>query len=362
MIVLQEQLTLQDVETPIENAFNGRLSRIVMKLFGKVIKTEEASSAPYSSPTMDLEALFCTIEDMLSAVHGKAGTGKDMALALTTSILKFRSAQEVKEIIRELGMDDSTYGLWSIVMDLAPSPAPKTTVAPYKSSVFESPTEEKPAASETPTRISTQSKDVAQLVSDIGSASTEPERLAAVEVLRRYRERHGDNDLVSHLEKVSDAFGDYIREQLRLSVASPTPKIETDEYAALPMSARIRNLRSRLAVSDLATDATSPAQSPAKVARSPVRKYAATTPTKIPTPSRIPKPGTPKVDGSSSTVLSLRQRLAAAQANRTMTTESPEKLAPPAPQQTEQSHAALLRARLRAVKTQTQKPEDDFMY
>lgn len=340
---------LQEAETAVESAFNGRLSRIVMKLFGKVIKTEEASNSPYSSSTMDLEALFCTIEDMMTALNGKDGSGrrtcKDMATALAKSILKFRSSSEIKKTIQDLGIDGSPHGLWSIVLELTPSsPTHSKTLPKQESSLADS-----------PSRSSAQSKDVAQLVSAIGSASTEAERFAAVNVLRGYRGRHGDEDLISHLEKVSNTFGDYIWEQLSQSVATPAPKIDSDEEKELPMSARIRKLRSRLAVTDLATDAPSPASSPAKLARSPITQTSAFTPTRIPTPSRIPKATTPRGDGTSTTVLSLRQRLAAAQSQRTIAADSPERIE----EQKEPSHAALLRARLRAVKNQKQ---DDDSY
>jgi hypothetical protein len=344
LMILQEQMTLRGAESPVESAFKGRLSRIVMKLFGKVIKTEELSISPYSSPSVNLEALLCTIDDLLSAVHAKEAPGQhegsDMATSLITSILKFRRTTEVTDLIQKLGMGDSEDGIWSMVMNLDPSPSTRGPkyVAPAS------------PASKASTTTSAHSKDVAQLVSAIGSAPEGPERLAAVEVLRGYRDRHGDEDLNSHLEKVSDNFRDYIWEQFSLSVATPAKTISNDTDS-LPMSARIRNLRSKLSMSDVATDGEIAAPSPPR-AGSTAKSPAA--PSRIPTPSRIPRAATPTA-APSTTVLSLRQRLAAAQANRSKATEFTEETdaAQPAPS----SHAAALRARLQAVKHQTQESD-----
>lgn len=338
-MVLEGQLTLREAGSAIERSFNGRLSRIVTKLFGKVIKTEESSTSPYAPDDVNLETLFTAIADMLEAVNATESSGdngkpcRDMAESLTISILRFRSASEVRQLLQFIDLGDSS------VMGLIPNLVDETSP----------PKGPRPALSPS-SRASSASKDVAELVSKVGSSPEGAERLAAIEALREYRVRHGDDDLISHLEKVSDAFRAYVWEQLS-TVSTPGPRISADIESELPMSARIRNLRSKLHVSDLSVgdDVSQPeVQTPERTPRSALPS-AATTPTRIPTPSRIPGLATPKTD-KNATVLSLRQRLAAAQANRAKATE-PEP-APSSPALPQGGHAAALRARLQAVKQQ----------
>ena len=334
-MVLQGQMALQGTESPVESSFKGRMSRIVAKLFGKVIKAEESSVSPYSSPDMDFDALLYTMEDMLLLVpiEGPRREGTDMAISMMTSMLKFRSALNLRELIDELGISKSQGGVWSILMDLDSAPRSRLPSSP-SSRIFSS--------------TSPQSRDVAQLVSVIGSGLESQERLSAIEALRRYRDQHGDEDLNLHLDTVSDNFRHYIWEQLSVPSDSPANKLSADT-GNLPMSERIRNLRSRLSMTDGATaievQSSTPPSSPSK--------KPSVTPSKIPTPSRIPRTGIAKPTAST-TVLSLRERLAAAQANRLKATEYTEEKNNDVAQLAPTSHAAALRARLQAVKHQTQ--------
>jgi hypothetical protein len=335
LMVLQGQMALQGTESPVESSFKGRMCRIVAKLFGKVIKAEESSLSPYSSPDMDFDALLYTMEDMLSLfpLEGPRREGTDMAISMMTSILRFRSAADLRELIEELGISKSGGGVWSILMDLDRAPMSRLPSSP---------------SARTFSSTSPQSRDVAQLVSVIGSGLEIQGRLAAIEALRRYRDQHGDEDLKLHLDTVSDNFRDYIWEQLSVPSESPA-KTSPAGKGSLPMSERIRNLRSRLNMSEstpaVEAQSSTPSSSPSK--------KPAVTPSKIPTPSRIPRTGTAKPSASTN-VLSLRERLAAAQTNRWKATESVDEnendVTPSAPS----SHAAALRARLQAVKHQAQ--------
>lgn len=333
-MVLQGQMTLLGAESPTEAAFKGRLSRIALKLFGKVIKTEESSITPYSSPDMDFEALLYTMDDMLAAAPSGAPRhreARDMAVSLMTSILKFHSAANVREMIKELGMSASDDGVWSVVMGLDS----------HSSSEWH---EESMHSSRSLPSVSAPSRDVAHLVSAIGSAPEGPLRTAAVDELRRYRDKHGDDDLTSHLDNVSETFSEYIWEQLALPAGSPSKSIPRDTLN-LPMSARIRDLRSRLNMAEVAAP---------EVGHLPLeRPNPSLTPTRIPTPSRIPRVGA--ADSSLSTsALSLRERLAAAQASGLKATDLVEPTSDDLHQFVQSSHAAALRARLQAVKRQSQ--------
>ena len=329
-MVLQGQMRLLEAESPHEASFKGRLSRIVLKLFGKVIKAEEAATTPYSSPAMDFEALLYTTEDMLAAApldtqrHREA---RDMAVSLMTSILKFRSAADVRELIGELGMSAANDGVWSVVIGLdpcSPSKMPKESV---------------PA--------SPSSRDVAHLVSAIGSAPEGPTRVAAVNALRHYREHYGDDALTLHLNNVSENFSEYIWEQLILPEVSPSKSLSRDTVN-LPMSARIRDLRSRLSISDVAADDEG-LLAPEQLGLKP---QLALTPTKIPTPSRIPR-SIAANNYRSTTVVSLRERLAAAQATGLKAADEVGLTSDDLDQLNASSHAAALRARLHAVRKQS---------
>jgi hypothetical protein len=47
--------------------FNTRLARVITKLFARVIKAEEGSEAPFSSSTMDVDAILCCLDATLEA-------------------------------------------------------------------------------------------------------------------------------------------------------------------------------------------------------------------------------------------------------------------------------------------------------
>lgn len=335
-MVLQGQMALLGAESPTEAAFKGRLSRIATKLFGKVIKTEESTITPYSSPDMDFEALLYTMEDMLATAPSGAPRhreARDMAASLMTSILKFRSAADVRALIWELGMSPSDDGVLSVVMGLD-----------FHSSSEGGNEESKPLSRGLPS-VSVPSRDVAHLVSAIGSAPEGPLRSAAIDELRRYRDKHGDDDLTSHLDNVSETFSEYIWEQLDLPVGSPSKSVSRDTFN-MPMSARIRDLRSRLSVAEVAA--------PEVGHLPPERPNPTVTPTRIPTPSRIPKGGAANSHPSTS-ALSLRERLAAAaQASGLKATEQVEATSDDLHPLVQSSQAAALRARLQAVKRQSQ--------
>jgi hypothetical protein len=66
-MTLQQQLSREIPETAEDEAFISRLSRVVSKLFSRVIKAEEGTSNPFSEVQFDLEAIVCFMEDLLVA-------------------------------------------------------------------------------------------------------------------------------------------------------------------------------------------------------------------------------------------------------------------------------------------------------
>jgi hypothetical protein len=73
LLALQLQLCTVGNETAADAAFNRRLSRIVTKLFAKVLKAEAASARPFSANNIDVEAIICALDDMLIATDFAPG-------------------------------------------------------------------------------------------------------------------------------------------------------------------------------------------------------------------------------------------------------------------------------------------------
>ena len=351
LMSLQQQLLLQETETPNATAFNRRISRIVTKLFGKVIKAEQGEVDPFSSATVDMDALICAIEDMLVAVHDDPRAPKSyhdtrltcesMATVLLQAMISARGDSDIRELMAKLSLNSSTH-LSSLIDSL--SPLPNVSSLPSSSLTPSSPSPSKQAVS----------KDVASLVSAVASARDGVERDHAAVNLRRHREQHGDEDLTAHLSNVSSTFRSFVLQHL-----NETPS--TGSYAVgegnvlndgTAVSDRLRTLRSKLHAPETTTSSVDPVEDVVTIS-SPILAIPRTRTSFIPpvlpssprqtSPTQIsmPKLSTPS---KSKSISSLRQRLAAAQQSRVRNDEGETKSA--------YGHAAALRARLEAVKKQ----------
>jgi hypothetical protein len=219
--------------------FNSQLSRVVTKLFTRVIKAEESSLQPFSSACIDTEALICTLEDALVACEraeedGKAedaiAASKHLAKILLLAILKARGEiASLRSEMDELGIDPGSSAIGKLVESCTTELGLSTS-----SPVRESPKD---------IVVSSVSADFASLVSAVGSAPQGPEREAAIDMLRKYKATHGDAELNNRLAKVSYAFRAFVLEQLSENTANnqaPEPS------KASSMSERIKNLRSKI--------------------------------------------------------------------------------------------------------------------
>ena len=351
LMSLQQQLLLQETETPNEAAFNRRISRIVTKLFGKVIKAEQGEVDPFSSATVDMEALICAIENMLVAVYDDPQASKSqhddtrltcesMATVLLQAMTSARGSSDIRELIAESSLDSSSH-LSSLIDSVAPlsnmSSLPSFSLSPS------SPSPSKQAVS----------KDVASLVSAVATARVGVERDHAAVNLRRHREQHGDEDLNTHLSKVSSTFRSFVLQHLNEAPSNGADAVVEGNISntGMAVSDRLRTLRSKLHATEntttedlvegsltlsspvLAIPRTRTSSIPLVIPSSPQQ----TSTTQIP----VPKLSTPS---KSNSVSSLRQRLAAAQQSRAKNDEGQTK--------STFGHAAALRARLEAVKKQ----------
>jgi hypothetical protein len=394
LLALQLQLCTVGNETAADAAFNSRLSRIVTKLFAKVLKAEAASAEPFSPETVDMEAVICALEDMLVATSFAPGapnrnrqdaveTCSNMGRSLLIPILNARGEggiEEFRAMMDELGIHsrDSKLGLLvtscESELDFSTSKKVEKQEAPV------------PPAPASPSRPP--SMTVASLVSELGSAPEGPERVAAAAALRRYNELHGKAELHDHLRDVSETFRSYIMEQLEESSSSTPERRAVGEKNGQSMSERIRLLRSKLNATEAAVQsAVEPTETAKMTVETEERTSSAaassqpTTPSRsrIPgpstpsrrsvagearlTPSRIPKMSSSTATASqSTTALSLRERLAAAQKSRAnkAAAETSESLAGTdalgaGSNTSAYGHAAALRARLEAVKQQSKR-------
>ena len=332
--------------------FNSRLSRVVSKLFARVVKAEEASLQSFSSATFDTEAIICCLEDLLVAcenaeqegkcAHSDIAASRSLAKVLLTAILKARGeTTSVRSQMNDLGIDSFSSALGRLLVMCA---------------------NELGLSSSSPLRHN-MTNDVASLVSAVGSAPQGPERDAAINALKSNTSTHGDKELNDHLNEVSDAFRAFILEQL----SEGAPKDATEPTIASSMSERIKNLRSKLNATEAVVqsavvkvdseDSETTFQrklmglAPLSDPNSPRRTLDSGI--KQPSPSKIPTADT----GGSASVRAFRARLAAAQEKRNEDMPSSQPDENPQATVSAGGRAAALRARLQAVKKQTGQAE-----
>ena len=333
-MTLQLQLGLEQ-DVGADTVFNSRLSRVVTKLFARVLKAEEGSPAAFSTTSMDMEVVLCSLEDTLGACdhaeeEGRSADGvaasRNIAKTLVSSIIKTRGGSStLRSQMEELGIDPESSLLGKVVdqctkeMGLKSSP-PRTFTRDVQ-------------------------PDVASLVAAVGSAREGPERQGAVVELKKYKQEHGSEALDAHLNEVSGAFRDFIQQQMEESSSQHTEN-QLENSKATTMSERIKNLRSKLNATEVAV------QSAVETSTTvPVSSYSSATSSGKSSPEK------------STSVRAFRERLAAAQEKRTTSviepgieetstvqaTTSTTSVSTNAPS----NRAAALRARLEAVKRQT---------
>ena len=350
LMTLQHQLSRESPESAEDEAFTSRLSRVVSKLFTRVIRAEEAAPDPFSVAELDLEVIVCWMEDLLGECDDvEAETGedslsacRDMVQSLVEAIVKAHNGPEyIEKQLDALGIERHSSALGRLLEPFEPAP-PDVVQA---SSSLDSQSFDPEPASGSPSKSG--AKDVATLVSAIVTAPVGPQRDAALDALRQYKAMNGDEELNAHLTHVSSAFRSFIEEQLGVEADGGVTADKGDS-----MTDRLASLRSRLQATELAVQnaveedpvapeaesslpkTASPSKIPSPGKRSTTRsRLAQPSPSKIPTPSRLP---------TASASQSLRERLAMAQENRRG--ESSSGIG------SSMGRAAALRARLEAVK------------
>lgn len=327
LVTLQEQLSL-NIDACEDPLFNSRLSRVVTKLLTRVLKAEESTSDPFLSPTMDIEAVLCCLEDALVAcdkaedsgnAEGAAST-RNVAKLVVTAVLNSRGeASTLLDEMANLDIDPSASALGKLVssvctalgIDSNPSRGSSASTLPIQ-------------------------KDVALLVSAIGSSTQGSDRDQAIAALKHHTALHGDEELNNHLKDVSAAFRAFILEQLseERQQASPTNSSS--------MSERIKSLRSKLNATEAAVQSVVSVENGGHQQTLGSGSDLSNRSHEDDSAQEAPPP--------KPSVKAFRDRLAAAQERRDATTFATAEVTSPVPQTTAGNRAAALRARLQAVK------------
>eukprot|EP00977_Amphora_coffeiformis_P028440 scaffold35161_cov153-Amphora_coffeaeformis.AAC.4 len=245
LLTIQQQLCLEPSDDPESGAFHRRMSRVITKLFARVVRHEEGLPAPFSPETIDMEALVCIMEDTLVACsqagndHGASDRDtieicSDLVRTLVQSIVKtYGGPSRLLNFMNDLGIDESSE-LGKLVQSLTKGPVSQN---------LEKNLPPRPNAE------TSRGPSVGVLVSAFVNAKEPGERQNALSALRAYKQENGESELKTHLEQVSPAFRAFLEEQLS-ALNEPSPEKGTPDKTS-SMSERLRNLRSRIAGSDL---------------------------------------------------------------------------------------------------------------
>lgn len=335
LLALQQQLASKKGDDP----FRSRLSRVIVKLFNRVVKAEEGSDAPYIPSRVDIESLVCAMEDALETVSksGKECTSSeigeafsDMVHSLVQSIINFKGQSFLLEYLEALGIDPDSSALGRSIRFI----------------IFQA----LPLSTESKQPAQRASRDVASLVSALGNAPEGSQRQVALNALLSFMKTYGDEELNAHLKQVSSAFRSFIEDQIR-EHNSPS-KVSDHEPNSINMSDRLQSLRSRLQATELALQSTvddsqiilercmSQDASEGKVSESPSEVTS-----QMERSSKLLQPSPSRVAFATNSISSqtLQERLAMAQENRKGGFSSSDV-------GTSMGRAAALRARLEAVK------------
>ena len=258
------QQQLKECNDSYDESFRSRLSRVVVKLFARVVKAEESVEDSYVHGRIDMEALICALEDILACNENSIPSEvKDVSVVMIKSLLQSilsvqGSATSVRGLMEELGIDPiaSALGKLLIQCDGDRDDAAMVEVESVRQNTTNNVTQKM-----------TPSKDVASLVSRLGCAPPGAEREAALASIRTYKLEYGDQELDTHLQQLSGPFRDFIVEQINRDPSAlkkqMTTVVTSDNASSTSDSVtdRIRNLRSRLQ----ASESSSPQKGPGKV-------------------------------------------------------------------------------------------------
>jgi hypothetical protein len=335
---LQQQLSLDAFNDTIDHEFCGRLSRIVSKLFARVLRAEETSDDPYATGHFDVCLLLRTMEsvlircqevesDFIGEQLEQVSACRKMVTDFIYSFLEnYQGEKSLNKYFREIGLDMKT-SLLSDVIALCEKEFDLTdeSAVVREIKVERRPTNVSPLST---TQSMGPAKDVGTMIQQISDKTDDTYDFT-------HRESHASPKLSSFTH---EALNEVESSRHRVPIGSN----RTD------VSERLRQLRSRLQATEMSAQSEG-SPSDRKNSESNVLSMPRQSRLSAPSPSRISQsiPSRPRsiVDSNVSTILSLRDRLAASQDTR-------QPLAETTSTSSSMSRAAALRARLEAVKQQ----------
>jgi hypothetical protein len=371
LMTLQQQLVLENVHAfeGTDEEFLSRLSRVVTKLFARVIREEEKSESPYME-TFDIEIVVWRIEDYLiscaqaeesTVAKQKVEKCREMASDLVSSLIQsYHGSLRLRNLMLDLDIDTEKSALAFMISDCE-----RDLGFDQKSVKHEEKLQTETASQQWTSTASTlslhsqprtPSKDVASLVSRLSSAKAGEERDAALDAIRRFKALHGDEELNAHLQQLSGTFRQFIEDQLGSAEGSASAS-HTSLPGDISMSERLRQLRSRIestettiqvGIENKKTDDPGSQRSSSVETESRVHSHNNVRKSGLlaPSPSKLVLPQQSKIPSITSNnkppSQSLRDRLAARKVEENTNLSSIETMG--------MGRAAALRARLEAVK------------
>jgi len=233
----------------------NRMSRIVTKLFSRLVKAEESELQPFSENRLDIESLLCTLEDVLvdcntlsaqrSNVNefdnNKIKPCKNMGRAMMLHLLKAKSKEgksyDLKLMLDKLDLGNASSLFVSCCHELGLDTAEEIETR-------------KASADEV-------DEELSELIYAVGGAGEEGDRVRALNKLRDYMARNQTADLESHLSNLSAQFRLYILQQLKMPLefdqlsgmgdSSKSVKNDSSEDSKAPsMAQRLKSIKSKI--------------------------------------------------------------------------------------------------------------------
>ena len=206
-VAIQALLTLQLKFCDENSLLSTKLSKVISKLFNKVLKDESVSPNPYAS--VDLESILCLLDDTLVSCNrntlsnnsSSASPVEDMILTLLKSLVSSRTQKQILETMIDVGIDpdESCLGNFMSSRNLVPLTKTQSNEDVNDARIIE----------------------LASIISQISSETNETEREYSIGSLQRFKQLHPDIDINSHLSQVSGHFRTFILEKLETSEVDP---------------------------------------------------------------------------------------------------------------------------------------------
>merc|ERR1740136_50149 len=239
LLSLQLQFCLAAIEDGIAatdaSNIHNRMSRIVTKLFSRVIKAEEGEPAPFSGKDIDLTSLIVSMEKLLSKTRSMVGTngptsntggiidsdfmcdnrmtplltmGRTFMVHLLKSKVGPDKVEEVKDIINSLNLPED-----SLTGRLFSSCCSELGVDKQIGN----------GQNQRDQNESTDEDKLSELIFAVGRAEEEEARMYAFDDLREFMKQHERINIESHLSTLSAPFRKFIVDELNNSTAFRPP-------------------------------------------------------------------------------------------------------------------------------------------